>query len=104
MNRPNPISSTPKTPYPFGNLQPHRLMQMQGRVLSSGSYHFGFKCMVDDDEVFSRNYSYNQLAMMWAQVVMNLLIEELGISADRISITADNTGGMNLRIEQTTDN
>jgi RHS repeat-associated protein len=57
-----------------------------------------------DDTVPGRNYSYNQLAMMRAQTVMNLLIEDLGIPADRISITADNTGGMNVNIELTNDN
>jgi RHS repeat-associated protein len=55
VNHPNPISSTPKTKYPFG-------MHMPGRTFSTGSYRYGFQGQEKDDEIKgdgnSINYKY----------------------------------------------
>jgi RHS repeat-associated protein len=52
MNRPNTISTTSKTTYPFG-------MHMPGRSFSSGSYRYGFNGKESDDEVSGTGNQYD---------------------------------------------
>jgi RHS repeat-associated protein len=58
MNHPNPISSTSKTPYPFG-------MHMPGRSFSSGSYRYGFNSKGKDDGIKGVGNSLNYCARIY---------------------------------------